>query len=206
MSHFDAKPSSMVDMVFPLVGHSLPRDHGQALQQALQQALPWLTADSRVGIHSVKLIAGYEELALLSQRSRLLMRLPRERVADAQALCARTIDVAGCRIQLGVAHLRELLTHSTLYAPAVAATSADEADFMHSVVGDLQAQSVRALTVCGKRSSRQLQGQPLTTFSLMLHALSQSDSLTLLERGMGPHRLMGCGIFVPHKSASAVGT
>jgi hypothetical protein len=39
----------------------------------------------------------------------------------------------------------------------------------------------------------------------MLHALPAEQSLRLQKRGLRPHRLMGCGIFVPHKSAAAVG-
>jgi CRISPR-associated protein Cas6 len=198
--------TTMVDMVFPLAGHSLPRDHAQALRQALQQALPWLSGEPQAGIHAVKLVPGGESLSLLSQRTRLLLRLPMERVNDAQALAGRTIEVAGCTLRLGTPHLRELLPHTTLYAPAVAAPGADEAAFMQLVAGELQTLAVRTQTVCGKRQSRHLQGQTLTTFSLLLHALSQPDSLRVQEHGLGPHRQLGCGIFVPHKSAAAVGS
>jgi CRISPR-associated protein Cas6 len=202
----DSQPdTTMVDMVFPLAGHSLPRDHAQALQQALQQALPWLSGESRAGIHPVKLVPGLEGQALLSQRTRLLLRLPRERMVAAGELAGRMIDVGGCAVQLGAPHLRELLPHTTLYAPAVAAPGGDEGVFMQAVADELQTLQVRSQTVCGKRHGRQLQGQMLTTFSLMLHALSLSDSLRLQEQGLGPHRLLGCGIFVPHKSAAAVG-
>jgi hypothetical protein len=45
----------------------------------------------------------------------------------------------------------------------------------------------------------------LHAFSLMLDGLSHDDALRLLEHGIGPHRLWGCGLFVPHKSAAAVG-
>ena len=39
----------------------------------------------------------------------------------------------------------------------------------------------------------------------MLHGLSAADSLTVQRAGIGPHRALGCGLFVPHKSAAAVG-
>lgn len=197
--------ATMVDMVFPLAGHSLPREHAQALQQALQQALPWLPGEPLAGIHPLKLVSGGENQALLAQRTRLLLRLPRARVTAAQTLAGRTIEVGGCSVQLGAPHVRELLPHATLYASAVAAPGADEVAFMQAVAGELQALAVRTQTVCGKRHSRQWQGQTLTTFSLLLHALSLADSLRLQELGLGPHRLLGCGIFVPHKSAAAVG-
>jgi CRISPR-associated protein Cas6 len=206
VSQDDLPDATVVDMVFPLAGHSLPRDHAQALQQALLQALPWLLEEPQAGVHPVKLVSGSEGQALLSQRTRLLLRLPRERVAAAQALAGRMIEVGGSTLQLGTPHVRELLPHATLYAHAVAAPGADEGAFMQAVAGELQFLAVRTQTVCGKRHSRQLQGQTLTTFSLMLHALSQPDSLRLQETGLGPHRLLGCGIFVPHKSAAAVGS
>jgi CRISPR-associated protein Cas6 len=195
----------MVDVVFPLAGHSLPRDHAQALQQALTEALPWLSEEPLAGIHPVKLVAGTGNQALLSHRTRLLLRMPRARVAAAHALTGQTLEVGGCTLQLGAPHLRELLPHATLYAPAVAAPGADEATFMQGVAGQLQALAVRSQTVCGKRGSQLAQGQTITLFSLMLHGLSLADSLRLQEHGLGPHRLLGCGIFVPHKSAAAVG-
>jgi len=51
-----------------------------------------------------------------------------------------------------------------------------------------------------------ISGRVLDTFSLMLHALPEEQSLRLQRCGLGPHRLLGCGIFVPHKSAAAVGS
>jgi hypothetical protein len=50
----------------------------------------------------------------------------------------------------------------------------------------------------------QVSGQVVNTFSLMLHALPPDQSLRLQHHGLGVHRLLGCGIFVPHKSAAAV--
>lgn len=205
MSENDWPEATMVDMVFPLAGHSLPRDHAVLLQQALQQVLPWLADDPLAGIHTVKLVSGEQEQALLSQRTRLLLRLPRQRVDAAGELTGRTLALADCTVRTGVPHLRELLPHATLYAQAIAAPSDDEAFFMQTVAEELQTLSVRSHCVCGKRHSKQVQGQCLTTFSLMLHGLSRPDSLRLQEYGLGPHRLLGCGIFVPHKSAAAVG-
>jgi CRISPR-associated protein Cas6 len=203
----DVPEASVVDLVFPLVGRSVPRDYMPALHAALQQELPWLAQEARAGIHPLKLVhgsaAGPE--GLLSPRTRLLMRLPRERVADASALAGRTLSVGGHPLELGAPHERALLAHATLYAYAVAAAGEDEVAFMQAVAGELQALGVRTQTVCGKRGDRPYEGRTLTTFSLMLHALSPADSLRVQEAGLGPHRLLGCGIFVPHKSAAAVG-
>lgn len=199
----ELRMASVVDLVFPLHGRSVPRDYMPALRAALQQALPWLAQEARAGIHPLKLVHG--GAGLLSPRTRLLLRLPRERVAEAAALAGRTLSVDGHAVELGAPHARELLPHATLYAYAVAAAGEDEVAFMRGIEGELQALGVRTQTVCGKRGARPLDGAMLTTFSLMLHALSPADSLRVQEEGLGPHRLLGCGVFVPHKSAAAVG-
>jgi len=203
----DLPPASVVDLVFPLTGRSVPRDFAQPLHAALQQELPWLAQEARAGIHPLKLVQGSSAgpVGLLSPRTRLLLRLPRERVAAARALAGQTLSVQEHAVQLGEPHERELLPHATLYAYAVAAAGEDEAAFMQTVAGELQALGVRTQTVCGKRGGRPFEGRTLTTFSLMLHALSPADSLRMQEQGLGPHRLLGCGVFVPHKSAAAVG-
>lgn len=203
----DLPPASVVDLVFPLTGRAVPRDYTQALHAALQQELPWLAQEARAGVHPLKLVHGSTvgPVGLLSPRTRLLLRLPRERVAAAGALAGRTLAVGEHAMQLGEPHERELLPHATLYAYAVAAAGEDEGAFMRSVAAELQALGVRTQTVCGKRGERPFDGRTLTTFSLMLHALSAADSLRVQEQGLGPYRLLGCGVFVPHKSAAAVG-
>jgi hypothetical protein len=38
----------------------------------------------------------------------------------------------------------------------------------------------------------------------MLADLSTDESIRLQQQGLGPRRLMGCGIFIPHKGIDAV--
>lgn len=205
MSGAELPESTTVDMVFPLAGNALPRDHAQVLRQAVEQTLPWLTREPLAGIHPVKLVSGNDAQGLLSQRTRLLLRLPRRCRDAAAALAGQDLQVGNCRVRPGVPHQRELLPHATLYAPVVAAPSADEASFLQFVAAELETLGVRSHCVCGKSQVRILEGGQVTTFSLMLHGLSAAHSLRLQDYGLGPHRLLGCGIFVPHKSAAAVG-
>ena len=197
--------SAAVDVVFPLDGLALPRDHAQALQQALCAQLPWLGAEPRAGIHPIKVVQGNEDQALLSRRVRLLLRVGAGRVDELMALAGIELGVAGHRLRLGAPHLRELQPHATLYAYRVAADSADEMTFMAAVSRELAQLAIGGERVCGKRQRMVVMGRALDTFSLMLHALPPEQSLRLQQLGLGPHRLFGCGIFVPHKSAAAVG-
>jgi CRISPR-associated protein Cas6 len=201
----EATIDTMVDVAFALAGTHLPRDHGLALSRALAEQLPWLAADPTAGVHAVKVVPGYGVRGLLSQRARLLLRVPDARVEALAPLAGRTLSVAGCVLRLGEPRPRHLLPHGTLFAPVVAAGSADEAAFMEAVSGALRALQVDAHRVCGRRRQVGTADGPITGFSLMLHGLSATDSLRVQCAGVGPHRLLGCGIFVPHRSAAAVG-
>lgn len=201
----DALPA-FVDVAFALRGRTLPRDHGRALAAALGRHLPWLAKDPRCGVHRVKVVAGTGGEALLPQRARLLLRVPRERVAALAALAGVQLQVAGHALQLGQPRVHELLAHSTLYAAMVATDAdADEGLFLRAMADELESLQVRGRCICG--THRQLQGIGGATvggFSLMLDALTPADSLQLLQSGLGPHRLLGCGVFVPHRSAAAL--
>ena len=75
---------------------------------------------------------------------------------------------------------------------------------MAAVERELSSLAIGGARVCGKRGQMLVSGQVCHTFSLMLHALPPDQSLHLQQFGVGPHRVLGCGVFVPHKSAAAV--
>ena len=200
-----ANHDALVEAVFPLEGKALPRDHAQALQHALAEQLPWLRSDAGAGIHPLKLVSGPESLALLSQRTRLILRVDANRLDELKALCGVELDVSGHALRLGAVHLRALQPLATLYAYRVAAVCADESEFMQAMEAELTALAIAGERVCGKRHSLRVDGLDMTTFSMMLHGLVPEQSLRLQQHGLGPHRLLGCGLFVPHKSAAAVG-
>ncbi len=196
---------SVVEAVFPLEGKTLPRDHAQALQHALAEQLPWLHEDAGAGVHPLKLVTGPESLALLSQRTRLILRVQINRLDELKAVVGVQLDVAGHALRLGAVHPRALQPLATLYAYRVAASGADESAFMQTMEAELASLAIAGERVCGKRQSMRVDGLEMTTFSMMLHGLVPEQSLRLQQHGLGTHRLLGCGLFVPHKSAAAVG-
>jgi CRISPR-associated protein Cas6 len=202
----DEPRSRFVDLAFMLQGEHLPREHRQALAGALLQALPWLGEVPGAAVHRLNVSAGGGAHALLSQRTRLTLRLPQVHADAAQALVGQTLPVAGCPLRLGPAQARELLPWSTLYAHLVAAADdeADEAGFLQAVQAELAALGINGRAICGRHQATE--GGALQGYGLMLDHLSPTDALHLMEAGLGPHRLWGCGVFVPHKSAAAVGT
>lgn len=204
MTNQQAQTVAAVDVVFPIDGQTLARDHAQALQQALCVQWPWLSQDALAGVHSIKLVPGAGDPALMSRRARLLLRVSAQRADELMALTALDLDVAGHHLRLSAPHLRELQPHSTLYAYKVASESGDEVALMAALELELAALGVGGERVCGKRQPMVVSGRAMDTFSMMLHGLKPEQSLRLQQHGLGPHRLLGCGLFVPHKSAAAV--
>ena len=196
--------STSVDVVFPLEGVFLPRDHAQLLRDALCSQWPMLERENQVGIHAIKLVSGSDDPAMLSRRTKLLLRVPT--LLAAKLLTTQGVDlrVDGQTLRLGQPHTRELQPHATLYAYQVAASSADEVAFMADVTRELASLEIAGERVCGKHQHMTLSGAVVNTFSLMLHNLRPEQSLRVQEHGIGPHRLLGCGLFIPHKSAAAV--
>lgn len=192
-----------VDVVFPIEGHYLVRDHAQELMQVLCQRLPWLVTEAQAGIHPIKLVPGSDPVALLSRRSVLMLRVAIERVPELSFLAGHDLMVADQRLRLGTPHRRELQAHATLYAYKVAADSADEVVFMAQAARELAELGIAGERVCGLHQKLLLTHGVMHAFSLMLHALPPDQSLRVQQTGIGPHRLLGCGLFVPHKSAAA---
>lgn len=203
--------ASMVDLAFALAGKALPRDHRRPLGDAVASLLPWLADTPGAGVHELKVVAGHGEPALLSQRARLLLRVPRDRLAETAALAGRDLEIGGHRLRLGAPALRELLPHPTLYAGLVASAAdiatddPDELRFLDAVAGELDTLGIACQRICGSARQSDSGEARVAGFALMLHALSPADSLRVLERGLGPHRHLGCGLFVPHRNAAAVG-
>lgn len=197
--------ATMVDVAFPLAGRALPRDHRRLVAEALQLALPWMAGLAGAGVHRVNVVPGGGARALLSQRARLTLRVPRERAAELAALAGLVLDIAGETLRLGEPRVRELLPHTTLYCDFVAASDDDEVAFLEAVDTELRALGVPCRRICGRRQELDAGGQRLAGYSLMLYELSPADSRRVLEAGIGAHRSLGCGLFVPHRSAAAVG-
>lgn len=200
----DEQPlATLVDVGFALGGATLPREHRRALAAALEAELAWLADLPHPWLHRINVSAGGGEFALLSGHSRLKLRVPRERAGEAAALVGARLSIESHSIALAAPKVRELLPHATLYSHLVAAGDADEAGFLDAIGAELAALDVSCRCICGRRQAAEA-GTP-SGFGLMLDGLSPAASLRILESGLGTERRIGCGLFVPHKSAAAVG-
>ena len=205
-----AVPDSVVDAVFNISGRVLPVDHSYALSQAIQRALPWFADEESAGLH---IIHGAESgngwtrpgepraLLYLSRRTKLTLRIPKGRIACASALLNQTLDVDGHALRVDKIALRPLSRITTLFSRYVAITSGDdEAGFLKAAADELDALGIRRRKMlCGLTTPIATPTRTLQACSLMLADLTVEESVLLQQRGLGPHRKLGCGLFLPHK-------
>lgn len=209
----------VVDVLFSVDCKRLPVDHAHALSAALENAVPWTAdKDAGVGVHTVHVAGsqngwerpshGTDQFLMLSKRTRLAIRVPADRAEVLiRELDGKRLDVAGCPLVVGTGKIRPLTAETTLFARYVVGPAADsEEAFLAWAVRELEEDDIRVRkALCGKTTPLATPSGMLSTRSLMLASLSPQESLRLQHRGLGPHRTMGCGIFIPHKGIDAVG-
>jgi len=208
-------PDDVVDVSFKLICKQLPTTHAWELAQALYRALPWLEDEPEVGIHQIHGATsgnGWErppdgELIHLSRRSRMRIRVPKQRIDATQSLTGKTLDIAGHALEVGESTIKPLQPLATLFARYVIVPyGQDEDGFLDTVAGELLQRGIRARKMlCGIGHNVSTPEQDFETRSLMIADLDKQTSIDLQETGIGPGRHLGCGIFLPHKGIKAVG-
>jgi CRISPR-associated protein Cas6 len=193
----------MVDVAFSLRGGTIPADHGWHLFRLLAERLDWLAAEPDAGVHPIRGSRAVAGEIYLGARARLMLRLPQERAQQSFALSGARFDL-GNEVEIGSAHLRPLFAHGTLYSQFVTTGTPDEAGFQRDVSAELERAGIGCKIICGRMRRAQTQDAEIVGFSLMLHELSPEHSLRMQAAGLGAGRKLGCGIFIPHKSAAAV--
>ena len=200
----------IVDASFAIECRSLPVDHAYALSQAIQAVLPWFATEPRAGLHIIRAAEsgsgwmrpeGPDHLLQLSRRTRLVLRLPRHRLDAAAALVGRTLDVAGHALRVDRLSVRHLPPMTTLISHCVLLEGGDESEFRRAAERELDALGIRpAEMLCGLATPIATPGQTLLTRSLLLAGVTGTQSLLLQQQGLGAHRQLGCGVFIPYKA------
>lgn len=197
----------MIDLQFDLVGSTIPADSALLLAQEVQKILPWLTDDPQAGIQLLKgaQTNSGDATVNINRRAKLFLRVPQTRVNDAETLVGHTLDLAGHKLLIGNFKSRAFTPFSNIYAHFVDTGSASEEQFVQDVMRELDGHfQLRCGFICGKQQTLQGPDGIVHGYSLMLHDLPPHKSLRLQDEGMGHNRLLGCGIFIPHKSIAPV--
>ena len=203
--------NDVVDMVFSLDCRCLPVDHLYALYQAVQGVLPWLLDEPLAGLHGVYVAAsgngwirpqGPDALLHLSRRTKLILRVPEKRIDDVKQLQGVLLDVGGHKMGVKTATKRSLSTITTLFARAIATDQdmPEEPEMLDWVARQLVEIDINARKMlCGTEHFIETAKGKIRTRSLMIADLEVEESLRLQQLGLGPHRHLGCGLFLPHR-------
>ena len=211
-----ASDAGVVDVAFRLSGRWLPVDHAAALRGAVVAVLPWLEDEPDAGIHSIHGAAsgnGWErpgnesgKVLNLSRRTRLVLRVPVHRAGDTEALYGCRLDIGGYELATGTRQPRPLKPASTVFARYVVdEEGSDEAHFIERVALQLEARSITVRKLlCGRSHRIDSACGALTARSVLIADLDCDESLAIQCHGIGPERLLGCGLFIPHKDIGPV--
>jgi CRISPR-associated protein Cas6 len=206
---------TVIDLNFNIHCRELPLDHAYALSQAIQRALPWIIDEPLAGIH---LIHGAESgngwyrpdelgaILCLSRRTKLTLRLPTYCKSLAIVLSGMTLEVGHYQLQIGKVTEKPLMVLPVLFARHVIADETqDEETFLQHAVTQLKQQNIHCRKIlCGKTSTLTIPQGYLFTRSVMVADLKPQESLLLQQQGLGEGRIMGCGLFIPHKDIKPV--
>lgn len=205
----------VVDLSYKLDCKQVPTRHAWELAQALYEVLPWLKDEPEVGVHQIHGATsgnGWErpsdgELIHLSKRTRMSLRVPMGRIGDANELVGKTLDIAGHSVGIGEMTTKQISPLSTIFSrDIVMERGMSESEFLSMIVDELKARGIQVRKMlCGIGHEFDVNGETIVTRSLMIADLEKRESVDLQERGVGPHRHFGCGIFIPHKGIKAVG-
>lgn len=216
-------PDDIVDLLFAIDCKRLPVDHAYALSSAVRALVPWFDEEPRLGVHTIHVAGSQngwerpehspEALIMVSRRTKLTIRVPSTRADDLVVrLQGRRIDVGGQSLTIGAAKPKPLSQETTIFARYVAAypdadteAFADESRFLEAAARALSALDIRVRkALCGKAAILHTPDGPIHTRTLMLAGLTREESIRLQREGLGPHRALGCGLFIPHKGIDPV--
>lgn len=214
-------PDDIVDLVFAIQCRRIPVDHAHLLATALRQAVPWIDAEPGVAVHSIHVAGsqngwerpahGTDSYLAVSRRTKLALRVPQHRVAGLlRDLPGHRLDLGGEALVVGAGKTKPLSTETTLFARFLvldldAESAGDEGAFLDAAARALAEARIRIRkAVCGRTNALATPDGPIHTRSLMIAGLTIEESIQLQQQGLGPYRLLGCGIFIPHKGINAI--
>ncbi len=198
-----------IDLAFELSGTTIPLDYGYALFGAISRLVPGIHGDRRVGVHPIRGIHLEPRRLTLVPQSRLRLRLPSEEIAPYLALAGAALDLDGARLRVGIPHVESLRPAANLSSRIVTIGHRKEPEAVVESLGrQLSELGISAEPGFvpsphpdheGEPSRRvvRIKGKRIVGYPVLLNGLTAEESLRLQEQGLGSHRRMGCGIFVP---------
>ena len=205
-----------VDLLFPVLGETLPTDHAYPLYGALSRLVPTFHQPDGPRFAAINGHRGPRGQIQLYDGSRLRVRLPAERIAAALPLAGKPLSVGDHRIRLGVPQVVALVPAPVVQARIVTFKHAVEPEpFLEKARIDLRTLGLLAIAEIPKierviaiTDQPNRQGAPrrmvlrikerrIIGYALRISGLTAEESILLQEQGLGGRRRIGAGYFMP---------
>jgi CRISPR-associated protein Cas6 len=199
----------VIDLAFELRGTSIPLDYGYDLFAALCRIVPSLHGDRRVGVHPIRGIRLEPRRLTLVRQSRLRLRLPSEEIAPYLALSGTRLDLAGSTLSVGIPRVESLRPAPDVASRLVTLGHHVEPELFgaaaHRQLSELGVAAELGLVPSSDparpgqpvRRVIRIKGRRIIGYAVRITGLTGEESLTVQEQGLGSHRRMGCGVFLP---------
>ena len=211
-------PDDVADLVFKIDCKQITLDHAHDLSHALMKVLPWLVDEDKAGVHMIHGAStgnGWqrpeakdgESFIYLSHRSKMHLRMPKNRYEDVKALIGKTISVAGNDITFGEYQIKPLTSLGTLFSRYILLLNNESEDqLIQRVADEMKSMGITLKkALCGTGGEFILPEGKVHTASMMVADLDPEEAVILQQYGIGEGRKMGFGLFIPHKGIKPVG-
>ena len=194
-----------IELAFPVMGQSISIDHGYQLYSALKYRLMQLKDWDDISIKTIsgKLDRDARNQLNLTDRSKLLIRLPSEKVPYVYSFGGKSLTIGRHKIRLGIPEMNFLQPKSRLRSHIVVIKGYEEPNgFLEAAKRQIEALSIKAdLKLISKKDGTAKPKtikvrQIIVGFGIEANNLSEADSIILQKRGLGGKQKMGCGVFV----------
>ena len=218
-------PDDIVDVLFSIRCKQLPLDHAWLLQKAIfsQLADTEFTENTcgltdTLGIHHIHVAESsngwtrpdetIESTLYPSKRTKLIIRAHKNQLDTLSTLLEAKLLIGDYPLSIGNMKTRLLTNCSVIFSRHIVCEHEAESEtaFLERNAGEI-------LNLTGAKIKKIMSGKshqiatpngPIYTRHLMIADLDSETSIKLQQLGLGDHRALGCGIFLPHKGIKSL--
>ena len=209
-------PDTVFDLSFAIQCKSLPIHHAWQLSEEILTHLPWMRDNKFAGIHQIHVAESNngwlrpdEDDALLypSRRTKLTLRIPSDTFEEASSLCGKTLNINSHAIKIGKSKKKPFSNSSVIFSRYILThADEDENQFLTRIAREIKVKTnfnIKKM-LCGKSHEIQTPEGKLPTRHLMIADLDSDTSIKIQQHGLGEGRILGCGLFLPHKGIKSL--
>lgn len=211
----------IVELSFRLRGTPLPYDHSYAVYRAVAGMVPWVAEPAQINLAILPIHGSpHGGFLHLTSASRLAFRLNADDVEKLQPLSDQSLVVDAAVLRLGRPTEYGLRPVPGLASPFVAAEQYHYSDdVLEWLKAEFRALDIKAIPTLRRkhgraaesaaeprrrsfdcpyeRHTRNIDNRAVVGWDVQAFGLTPAESFVLQERGIGPGRRYGCGVFMP---------